>query len=132
MGTKKESNAKTYLLAVLAAVFIAFAALYASDVFDNDEPERVRGKEYASGEYVYSGTLEGGLFSEFGNINFDDGNSYSGGFKDGRFDGKGIFTKRGGDDGEGWLFEGIFEGGQPVSGVFYFDDGSQVVWNEQD
>ena len=66
--------------------------------------------------FTYSGTVLDGKYNGFGQVIFNDGSRYRGGFSSGRFDGEGIFYST------GVSFQGTFSNGKAISGEFYDDN----------
>ena len=113
---------------ILLVAAVALLGLYSMGVIGGADIRQADGKEYASGNFVYSGGLENGLFDEYGVISFENGDSYSGYFTDGRFDARGVYSHVGDSPEDNWRFEGIFKDGQPASGVFYFANGEETAY----
>ena len=128
---KEETTARTPATVVLASAFIVVAVLlgvYAAGVFDNNGPRYTDQMEYDEGDFSFSGYLKDGYFDGHGMITFQNGDAYYGGFAEGRFDGEAtyLYSGEGGDD--SWRFDGIFESGQILSGVFNYSDGTAVSY----
>ncbi|MDR0221466.1 MAG: hypothetical protein LBI54_08705 [Lachnospiraceae bacterium] len=123
------------LLALSYVTLIVLLGLYALGAGDNGGVFQVDNQEYAVGEFWYSGGFQEGLFNDYGEISFQNGDSYKGGFKDGHFDGAGVYRRAGDGTKGAFRFEGTFAAGQPVSGTYYFADGETIdvgSVNEQD
>lgn|GEM_PF-1136830 len=129
--TKAESTTRKPATAVLASAFIVAVVLlgvYATGVFDVDKPRYTEQLEYDEGDFSFSGYLKDGYFDGHGAITFQNGDMYYGGFKEGRFDGEAtyIYFGEGGED--SWRFDGIFENGKILSGIFNYSDGTAVSY----
>jgi len=125
LNVRSISNAVFAVLIIAAVVFLGVVAF---GVLDTGVPTFVDGMEYPAGGFYFSGLLKNGYFNDNGFIRFDDGDTYIGGFTDGRFDGEAVYNGGVGADGD-WSFDGVFQTGRIGSGVFYLNDGTAVVFD---
>jgi len=115
------------LLWSVTAICIVALALFSLGIIGDNTEKFI--DETKSG-FAYSGTVVGGKYGGIGQVVFDDGSRYNGGFSSGRFDGEGLFYS------PGLYFQGTFSSGRAVSGAFYdendgflisVDDGELVI-----
>jgi len=111
----------------LAAAFVCLSACYALGVFGGGEARPADARVYTADGFIYSGELRSGYFDGNGVIGFDNGDSYAGGFADGRIAGKGVFIADGGQGGS-WRLDCVFAGESVSEGTFYFADGEAVTY----
>ena len=128
MFFRKKSVNTIIWLAVSAVVVLC--ALYALGVIGGSGAGYAEGVEYSADGYTYLYT--GALLNEkpdgFGEIVYDNGDCYKGGFRSGRFDGEGVYTSA-----SGWRYEGGFAGGRMAGeGRYIYADGSVVsgAWSD--
>jgi hypothetical protein len=121
----------TLILTVSYISLLVTLGLYAMGFFDGGRFSQVDNQEYAAGGFWYSGGFDEGLFSGYGEIRFQNGDSYRGNFRDGRFDGAGVYRRVGDSEEETFRFAGTFEAGRAVSGTFYFSDGETVNFSNE-
>jgi len=126
---------KRFLTPVVTTVIIAFivlSACYSLGIFNSGDAAQVMSREYSLGNFTYSGGLRDGLFNGIGTIDFQNGESYTGGFAGGQFDGKGAFTHTGANPDQDWRFDGDFQNGQISEGTFSLAGGRSVVYRACD
>ncbi|MCL2106461.1 MAG: hypothetical protein FWH26_05295, partial [Oscillospiraceae bacterium] len=105
-----------------AAAAVAALACYALGVIGGDRLQPAEALACGS-DFSFTGTLRNGLFDGEGEIFYEDGGHYAGGFMAGRFGGAGIYTSP-----EGWRYEGVFAAGEPSGdGVIWLDEESSVT-----
>ena len=115
------------IASALIAAAVILSACFALGAFDGDGVKYVEKRSYPTGDFTYSGGLRDGRFDGSGTINFDNGEKYIGGFKNGRLDGNGVYSA--GDEKDGWWrFAGVFDNGAAESGTFYFPDGAAAAY----
>ena len=130
------------LIITFFAAAVVLSACHALGVFGDESLIWVDGKKYPIGGFTYIGELKNGKFNGVGWIYMENGENYTGGFADGRFEGEGTFTDADGNiiysggfknglfDGYGvytspggWSYEGNFkEGLFDGYGAFYAED----------
>jgi len=115
------------LASALIITSVVLSACFALGAFDGDGLKHAEKKMYPTGDFSYSGGLRDGYFDGSGSINFDNGEKYIGGFKNGRLDGNGVYSAGDEKDG-GWRFAGVFDNGAAESGTFYFSDGAAAAY----
>ena len=116
------------VITVLLIAAVVLLGAYAIGGLDNDSVMEADSDEYGSGGIVYSGGLKNGLFNGLGYLAFLDGDNYYGSFRDGRFDGEGVYSYNDNTGALAWQFKGLFQNGQTNSGKLYNDDNSLVIY----
>jgi hypothetical protein len=113
------------LIQKIASIILLCSVIFLLDsyAFSADRQTIVQDKKFYIADgvegYSYSGGMRSGLPEGKGVVVFPNGDSYSGRFVSGQFDGTGIFTS------SNWRFEGGFsKGSLHDTGVFTANDGS--------
>ena len=105
MMMRKALTSGITILIIAAVVYFGY---YAMIMKDKPVITYVEDVEYVYGGFSYSGGMKNGLFDGEGKIKFDHGGVFSGEFKDGRFNGHGEYT-----DAEGnIIYTGSFVNGE--------------------
>jgi len=129
-----KSGFRRFINAVFAVFIVAavvFLGVLTFGVLDSSDTSYVDSMEYPAGGFYFSGTLKDGYFSENGYIRFYSGDSYIGGFTDGRFDGEAVYTGIINEPDNYWQLHGVFQSGRIESGVLYLSDGTKVIFDNQ-
>ncbi|MDR0899931.1 MAG: hypothetical protein LBM27_06220 [Lactobacillaceae bacterium] len=119
-------NLKTAITPIMIAVFgviIVFSWLMAATI-DKDQHIMHQGQVLLDKNSInYNGSYRGDdTFDGQGDLKYQNGDEYVGGFKDGQFDGSGTFTSH-----NGWKFEGTFKKGVAVDkGVLTSSNGEVI------
>ena len=121
----KETQIMRRLRATIIYSFLAAAvilsACYALGLFGGENISFVQQKGYAEQSFTFTGTLVDGKFDGQCEIVYWDGSVYVGSVRNGRFQDEGSFMSA-----DGWRFDGRFEDGLTVDGVFSYESGENI------
>lgn len=117
---------KKYITYAFICIFILSSALYSFGAFDIFLRKKLTDEKYDLGDFTFSGQTLSGKFNGMGEINFIDGSTYKGNFKNGCFDGEGVFE--GHDD---WTLSGIFDKGDISSGDLKLNGGKSLSYKDE-